>query len=205
MFSASRSMSWDLGDCRYAYDLGEEVQLLRDLTAFQAAFARCEGDDVNGWSDQKEGGLGAVGVVIEVYGVYPDSTVALVGTGGAQFFCPVAAIEEKTGGFDMRFEWARAQYVQGQCVRIVAEPEAFREAFLTTVSMATRMEMTGAQRSKTIWVLRGQSSRRLTTRPLRWHSVTELSLISHMKQLTSTACHWQMGLTLMDPRALHAM
>lgn len=110
-------------------DLGEEVRLLQDATAYRAAFGRFEHDEENCWSAEKAAALGAIGVVIEVY---PDDfsvALELVGTGGRQLHCPMEAIEAKTGGFDVRFEWARAKYQRGQRVRLVPDPQAFRESF----------------------------------------------------------------------------
>eukprot|EP01052_Picozoa_sp_SAG31_P043925 SAG31_NODE_7479_length_1679_cov_1.360127_2_plen_119_part_00 len=78
----------DLDEEDLDLDLGEEVELKADAAAFRAAYARFEDDDENGWSAQAEStGLGATGVVIEVYS--DDKTVALelVGTGASRSEC----------------------------------------------------------------------------------------------------------------------
>ena len=118
-----------------SFEMGEEVQLLDDPVALRAAFARFfaseqdVGEDGGNWGTEVDKlAIEGIGVVVEVY--EPDRSLTLQLVESAEVVeCPFEAVARKTGNFDPGFDWARAKYSVGQTVQLVAELDAFREAF----------------------------------------------------------------------------
>lgn len=67
------------------YDEGERFWLLAEEQAFRESFSRFQGDELNGWSEEKEARMGTSGVITEVFG---DRTVTLEFPDGAKFDFP---------------------------------------------------------------------------------------------------------------------
>lgn len=68
----------------------KQVQLLSVPGDFKAAFSRCEGDALNGWSDAKAELVGTAGTIRKIYG---DRTVTIQFDDGKTFDFPFEAID----------------------------------------------------------------------------------------------------------------
>jgi hypothetical protein len=97
-----------------------------DMEAMMGELEEAEGLDIEAMT--AELASSGVGVIVEVYEPDRSLTLRLVES-GELLECPFEAVARKTGNFDKGFEWTRAEYTIGQTVQLVAEPEAFRDAF----------------------------------------------------------------------------
>ena len=70
---------------------------LLDGEAFEASFSRFEGDEVNGYSDEKAAYAGQRGTVVENW---DDNTAYVVFDDGAEFDFPMESMTQKFGDID---------------------------------------------------------------------------------------------------------